>query len=874
MSSISTASTTGRLHGGRWHAEGPWLRDDTGRKVTLQGVTYGPFRPNAKGEPWPEAEQLRADLALIAQLGFNAVRVYEPASDLLLQACTRLGLRLLAGIPWTQHVDFLASERMRDDAHARVANEAHRLADHACVAGIVVGNEIEKTLVRWMGPAKVLRFVEDLISTARECAPGKLVGYASYPSTEYLVPRNADFIAFNVFLESPDAFRRYVQHLMNLAGGRPLFISEFGLDTRTHGETAQAEALVWQRCICEEEGVAGHCWFSFTDAWYRGGEEVTDWDFGLVTRDRMEKVVVRTCREIIAKPPASPALQVPPERISVIVCSRNGSATLEACLEALGKQTHPNHEVLVIDDGSTDAVPEIARRFPFVRYVRQEHAGLSAARNYGMHEATGTLLAYTDDDCIPDEDWLTYVCHAFEDPQCVAAGGPNLPPPPRNLTESCVAVAPGAPSHVLLNDEEAEHLPGCNLVIRKVALQAVGGFREEYRSAGDDVDVCWRLQAHGGKLRFVPAALVWHHRRFTISAYLRQQLGYGRAEAMLVQRYPHRFAWLGGARWRGAIYGDGLAPSLRTGALVRFGRFGNALFQTIYAQNSASLWDWATGLPWLVTSLSVLGYGVWTSPSLTPRAATLVGALMLLLLLLAAWRRIWHLPPSHLPSVRRRSVLLWLLNLSQPIVRDWGRLSGMVRLGARPTGKLVWPWKLRHGSWSHGRGPSWISREYWSEAGVGRDQFLQALEDDARLNGTLLRAGGLDDEWDLKVRYFGVINFTIATVTEYHSANRRLTRVGVSGPLRVYFPETVGYLAVLLLATMAHESLLDWAEVSKPEPWLWRLAIFPILLGIVLPLILLIRRPASLVESAAKRCGLAPEVPTANSVPSAATEAH
>ena len=80
---------------------------------------------------------------------------------------------------------------------------------------------------------------------------------------------------------------------------------------------------------------------------------------------------------------------------------------------------------------------------------------------------------------------------------------------------------------MLLNDTEAEHLPGCNLAIRKDALELIDGFRAEFKTAGDDVDVCWRLRETGRRLLFVPGAMVWHHRRFTIRAYLTQQFGYG-----------------------------------------------------------------------------------------------------------------------------------------------------------------------------------------------------------------------------------------------------------------------------------------------------------------------------------------------------------
>lgn len=762
---------------GRWRAVGPWLRDGHGQKVMMRGVTYGPFKPNRAGLPWPEDSQLRKDMAHIAKLGFNTVRLYESPPDLLLDCCREHGLRIMAGVPWTQHVDFFRDDRAAADAMERIRHESRRLASHPEVAGILVGNEIEKTLVRWMGPERVLHFIERLISEAKSTAPETLVGYASYPSTEYLVPRNADFLAVNVFLERPAAFRRHVQHLMNLAAGRPLIISEFGLDTASHGEAAQAEALRWEEEICRDAGAAGNFWFSYTDEWHRGGEEVTGWDFGLVTRDRREKEAARVLSSRNPLTLESLRDSVPRERVSVLVCTRNGSSTLASCLEALAKQTHPNYEVLVIDDGSTDATREIAGRFTQVRYVRQDHAGLSAARNLGMMEATGTLLAYTDDDCIPDEDWLVYACRAFEDPQCVAAGGPNLPPPPRNLTEACVAVAPGAPAHVLLNDEEAEHLPGCNLVIRKSALHAIGGFRPEFTTAGDDVDVCWRLQSHGGKLRFVPAALVWHHRRFTVSAYLRQQRGYGHAEAMLVRRYPHRFAWLGGARWRGAIYGHDNAPSLRTGALIRFGRFGNALFQTLYANSTASGWDWVMGLPWLVSAVAVFLYGVATAPPLTPNTAMMLGTVMPLLTLYAAWRRArLQPPPAYSAPPWKSRMLLGVLCLLQPIIRDWGRLKGMITLRALPSGSATWPGKHLT------RRPSapqdhWHHEAFWSETGLGREELLRAMRLLAPSHDLTWRETGDQSTCDAILISRHGKRVGVTTVTEYHAEGKCLTRV-------------------------------------------------------------------------------------------------
>jgi len=69
-------------------------------------------------------------------------------------------------------------------------------------------------------------------------------------------------------------------------------------------------------------------------------------------------------------------------------------------------------------------------------------------------------------------------------------GGPNLPPPEDSVVAACVAASPGGPLHVLLDDVEAEHIPGCNMAFRREVLEEIGGFDPIYRSAGDDVDVC------------------------------------------------------------------------------------------------------------------------------------------------------------------------------------------------------------------------------------------------------------------------------------------------------------------------------------------------------------------------------------------------
>src|SRR5262249_53734978 len=98
---------------------------------------------------------------------------------------------------------------------------------------------------------------------------------------------------------------------------------------------------------------------------------------------------------------------------------------------------------------------------------------------------------------------------------------------------------------------------------------------------GDDVDVCWRLQDRGGRVGFAPAALVWHHHRSDLSAYWRQQVGYGEGEAWLRGRHRHRF---GSSRvaWRGRIYSGLPYGRALTERRLHSGVWGMAAFPTVY----------------------------------------------------------------------------------------------------------------------------------------------------------------------------------------------------------------------------------------------------------------------------------------------------
>ena len=93
-----------------------------------------------------------------------------------------------------------------------------------------------------------------------------------------------------------------------------------------------------------------------------------------------------------------------------------------------------------------------------------------------MRLAEGEIIAYIDDDAFADADWLFFMVQALLEHGASAVGGPNLSPPDENFTAQCVHHSPGNPTHVLLGDELAEHVPGCNMAYLKRDLEAIGGF--------------------------------------------------------------------------------------------------------------------------------------------------------------------------------------------------------------------------------------------------------------------------------------------------------------------------------------------------------------------------------------------------------------
>jgi glycosyltransferase involved in cell wall biosynthesis len=286
--------------------------------------------------------------------------------------------------------------------------------------------------------------------------------------------------------------------------------------------------------------------------------------------------------------------------VSIVICSLNGADGVQRCLDTLAAQkTGTKFEVIVVDDGSTDATSEVARRSGATLIRHETNRGLAASRNAGIRSARAEIVAFLDDDCEADPQWVENLLAAYG-PATVGVGGDvrplvdgryfagfldrNNPLAPLELEISHstalhyrlwlymrTQVAIGVPT----GRRAVNSLVGANMSFRRQPLEDVGYFDERFTFGGEELDLCWRLHDRfpDSVLIVEPAAVVWHRFRPGLRDTLRRGRAYGRGSARLFRKWPHlnptvfpsplvELALLAGAvRWRWLLAAALLWPS-------------------------------------------------------------------------------------------------------------------------------------------------------------------------------------------------------------------------------------------------------------------------------------------------------------------------
>jgi glycosyltransferase involved in cell wall biosynthesis len=767
-------------------------------KFYVRGVTYGPFAPNAEGHPLASRQQTRRDFELMLELGANCLRIYHVPPPWFLDLAQEMGLKIFLDVAWPKNLTFVGDRELTRQAKDAVRIAAAACGNHPAIFAISVVNEIPSDIVRFVGRQNIEQFVDDLILIVKHEAPDCLVTFANYPTTEYVNARSVDFVCFNVYLHESSVFQNYLARLQNIAGDKPLMLGEYGVDTfREHTPEKQAEILAAHVHSVFEEGLVGTFIFSFTDDWHRHGYQIEDWAFGITARDRTQKPAFQAVRDVFRKVPQTASVKIP--MCSVVICSYNGAETVESCLNSMQRLRYPSYEIIFVDDGSTDNTQDILRKFPNVRNIRQKNQGLSFARNVGMNAALGEVVVYTDSDCEADEDWLYYLALSLVRSGHAGMGGPNLIPDEGSWVADCVGLSPGGPTHVMIDDRTAEHVPGCNMAFYTAILKQVNGFDSQYRKAGDDVDVIWRIQNLGRSIGFSPAAQVWHYRRNTVKGYLRQQRGYGEAEALLKYKHPDHFNTLGASHWRGKIYGGDQIGVKLGSDVVYHGIFGTGLFQTIYRRPVSLIALMLMSIEWqllagftLVTSLAFYPlFFVAIFMFLTPVGLAIIAALQAPM-------------PKHRHLLTRP--LIAYLHYRQPIARGWARYS--VRLKAKVLKSEVRGYRRQGDLPFDPADPDTL--RYWSKS-QDRLALLHQIKAEVASAGWRARVDSGWHAWDMEIYGSRYVKVRLTTATEDHGAEGMMTRVRVQ-LLQSRFGQVLMVGAALLAALL----LLHVWPFSRP----------------------------------------------------------
>jgi O-antigen biosynthesis protein len=763
-----------------------------GERFWVKGVTYGTFRPNADGEPFPTRSQVRQDFAQMLQAGINTVRLYTPPPDWLADLACESGLYLIPDICWgPRRCDFDDPERL-DYLFKWTREHTRRLASHPAILLFSIGNEIPPLIIRWYGADYIQNFLRRLNNIVKEEAPHALTTYVSHPPTEYLTLPFLDVLSYNVYLEREADFRAYLSRLQALAHDKPLLLSEIGLDSRAHGEKAQAKYLDWQIRAAFEKGLCGVTIYGWTDEWAIFDSHIDGWAFGITDARRNFKEAYSVVSDIFRGNLYRTRKKEWP-LVSVVVCCYNAEATLGECLDSLTRLDYPNYEVIVVDDGSKDRTAEIASNYRHFHLIRVPNGGLSRARNLGIAAAKGEVVAFIDSDAYADQDWLYYMISALDEHGAAAVGGPNLSPPQDGFIAQCIDESPGNPTCVLVDNVRAEHIPGCNMAFRKEAFDAAGLFDAQHRAAGDDVDLCWRLLVADKNIVYHPAAVVWHHRRPTIRTYLRQQMGYGYAEAHLQRRYPGRFNFFGYPVWEGGVY-DSVHSHLRKEGVpfvfrprIYRGHFCGAQFQTLYQPFLTWWYQIFSTAEWMLLTFSTFASAVLTL-LFGPKplgfallgATALMSALSIATGLLAGWRAVRN-KRWHGAQLIRGLLMVGLLHLLQPLARTRGRMKGRLELRKVP--------------------PYFSDSDLLEGNLEKRELWLNKLLDHMKSCGWVARHANEWDESDIEVLGPGPYRLTLTSVYE-EDLQRALhyVRFHIKPHMKLHAPVVVGGIMAILVA--------------------------------------------------------------------------
>ncbi len=227
--------------------------------------------------------------------------------------------------------------------------------------------------------------------------------------------------------------------------------------------------------------------------------------------------------------------------VSIIIPTFNGADRIGNCLNALSAQAERhNAEIVVVNDGSTDNTADVVQVFSRVRLLNQANAGPAAARNRGATEARGSILLFTDDDCVPMEDWLDAMLEPFSDPDVVGTKGVYRTRQ-KSLTARFVQIEYEDRYRMMQGFTYIDFVDTYSAAFRRDRFLEMAGYDTSFPLAcAEDVELSYRMSARGWKMKFAPRAIVYHTHPDTIASYLKKKYKFAFWRVLAVRKNPSK----------------------------------------------------------------------------------------------------------------------------------------------------------------------------------------------------------------------------------------------------------------------------------------------------------------------------------------------
>ena len=210
--------------------------------------------------------------------------------------------------------------------------------------------------------------------------------------------------------------------------------------------------------------------------------------------------------------------------VTIIIPTFNGASRIGNCLDALLKQTRGEAQKLWLsNDGSTDNTVNMVERYSGVRLITQVNAGPAAARNHGALEALGMIILFTDDDCVPAADWLDAMLEPFDDPEVVGAKGVYRTRQ-KSLVARFVQIEYEDRYRLMADLDRIDFIDTYSAAFRRDRFLEMTGYDTSFPVAcAEDIELSYRMSARGWKMKFAPAAIVYHRHPDTLWRYLKKK---------------------------------------------------------------------------------------------------------------------------------------------------------------------------------------------------------------------------------------------------------------------------------------------------------------------------------------------------------------